>query len=467
MSNLHDAKIQSLSVRVEQFFKNKKPFRVFHGSTNSTRILTFKKNETIDISNLNKVISINAKKHTATVEPNVSMDQLVKATLKYGLVPPIVMEFPGITVGGAIQGNGGESSSFKWGAFNQIFNWYEVIIPNGTILKVSSSEHQDLYSGIPGSAGTLAILTAAEIKLIPAKKYVALHYLPVHSFSEAKTALERLSKQNIDFVDGIMFSKTSGVVIVGLFSDKPIAKIERFSRAHNQWYYLHVEATFKKNPEGWTEAVPITDYLFRYDRGAFWVGRFAFEGFGVPFTRLMRWLLNPILHTRKLYQALQISGVSQQHVVQDLVLPADKFVEFADFIDAELKTYPLWLCPMLPDTTSLFQLNNLKTKSIINVGVWGAGIPDYNEFIKANRLIENKVLKIGGKKWSYAHSYFTKSEFWSMYNKKQYDQLRKKYHATSLPTIYDKITVKKWHRIEKKKAVLKTIFGLAKLRIEK
>jgi len=80
MSNLHNTKIQSLSVRVEQFFKNKKPFRVFHGSTNSTRVLIFKENEMIDISDLNQVVSVNAEKRTAIIESNVSMDQLVKAT---------------------------------------------------------------------------------------------------------------------------------------------------------------------------------------------------------------------------------------------------------------------------------------------------------------------------------------------------------------------------------------------------
>lgn len=467
MSNLHNTKINILSARIENFFQQKKPFRIFHGSTNSTRVLTFKEAEMIDISNLNQIISITPENKTAVIEPNVPMDKLAKATLKYGLIPPIVMEFPGITVGGAIQGNGGESSSFKWGAFNQAFNWYEVITPDGNILQASSVENPDLYKAIPGSAGTLAVLTAAEINLIPAKKYVELNYIPVHSFSEARQKLELYSKQDIDFVDGIMFSSNSGVVIAGSFSNNKGTNVKRFSRAHDQWYYLHAENSLHSNPEGWTETVPITDYLFRYDRGAFWVGRFAFETFGVSYTRFMRWLLNPILHTRKLYQALQESGASQEHVVQDLVLPTDKFVEFSEFINAELNTYPLWLCPMRPDTTSPFQLNNLNTESIINVGVWGAGIPDYGEFINANRLIEHKVLELGGKKWSYAHSYFTEDEFWSMYDKNYYDQLRSKYHATMLPTIYDKITVKNRYTIHKKRAVLRTIFGLAKLKIEK
>lgn len=41
------------------------------------------------------------------------MDALVEATVKHGLVPPVVPEFPGITVGGAYNGTGGESSSFR------------------------------------------------------------------------------------------------------------------------------------------------------------------------------------------------------------------------------------------------------------------------------------------------------------------------------------------------------------------
>lgn len=47
------------------------------------------------------------------------MDRLVEETLKYGLIPPVVMEFPGITVGGGYSGTSGESSSFKHGFFDR------------------------------------------------------------------------------------------------------------------------------------------------------------------------------------------------------------------------------------------------------------------------------------------------------------------------------------------------------------
>jgi FAD/FMN-containing dehydrogenase len=420
----------------------------------------------IDISGLDHILSIDKKAMTAVVEPNVPMDKLINATLREGLIPPIVMEFPGITVGGGIQGNGGESSSFKWGAFNQIFNWHEIILANGDVLKASSNNNSDLFHGVPGSAGTLGILTSAEIQLIPAKQFVALSYIVVTSFTDAKKVIDQEVKKKHDFVDGIMFSKQQGVVIVGVLTDEVDYKVERFSRARDQWYYLHVENQLAHHSDGWSETVPLKEYLFRYDRGAFWVGRFAFKMFGIPYTRFMRWLLNPILHTRKLYQALQESGASQQHVVQDLVIPGEKSVEFLEFTDVEIGTYPLWLCPMRVDNQSPFQLNNISSTSILNVGVWGDLISDYSEFIAKNKQIEARVLELGGKKWSYAHSYFTERQFWSMYDKNYYNSLREKYHASRLPTIYDKVTVKNKVAITKRKAVIKTLFGVAKLRIK-
>lgn len=466
MQNSHTEKVARISAQIACFYTSKTPFRVFHGSTNSTRILAFEKDKLVDISDLDKVLSIDVKKRVASVEPNVPMDRLVKATLKHGLIPPVVMEFPGITVGGAIQGNGGESSSFKWGAFNQTVSSHEIITGDGEVLTTSATQHSDVFFGVPGTAGTIGILTAATVNLILAKKYVVLEYHVVNSFVEAKRTIERLGRDKTnDFIDGIMFSKDGGVIIEGRMSNTIVQNLKRFNRAHDQWYYVHVDETLSAHPKGWQETVPLRDYLFRYDRGAFWVGRFAFEMFKVPYNRFTRWALNPLLTTRKLYQALQESGQSQQHIVQDLVLPASNFVTFCNFIDEELQTYPLWLCPMLVDSTATFQLNNLNTSSIINVGVWGAGIAHYNEFVEKNRAIERRVLELGGKKWSYAHSFFTEKEFWTMYDKKAYIALRKKYHSDSLPTIHDKITVKGQVPIQRKKALFKTILGVSRLKV--
>ena len=467
MTIQHQQKVEQLSGQIRNFYERKKPFRVFHGTTNSVKLLDFRRDGAVDISELNSILEIDTKKMTIRLEPNVSMDKLVRATLAKELLPPVVMEFPGITVGGAIQGNGGESSSFKWGAFNQTALEHEIIAGDGSIYTTSADQNSDIFYGVPGTAGTIGILTAATLRLIEAKKYVTLDYIVVRNFSEAEKIIRSAQlDKTADFIDGIMFASDLGVIVIGRLSNKIQGKKVRFSRSIDQWYYLHVEETLTGNPAGWTETVPIKDYLFRYDRGAFWVGTFAFEMFNVPFNRFTRWLLNPILHTRKLYEALQDSGQSQRNIVQDIVLPMDRFVPFCEYIDRDFGIYPLWLCPMKVDNQVPFQLNNLAAKTAINIGIWGREIRDYDEFVKATHAIEKATLKNNGRKWTYAFSYFTEKEFWHEYDEKKYNQLRHKYHSDNLPTMYDKSKPSAYMPVQKRKAVIKTIFGLAGLKLK-
>lgn len=72
----------------------------------------------VDTSAMSRVLKIDTERKTALVEPNVPMDSLVEATLRHGLIPPVVMEFPGITVGGGFAGTSGESSSFRYSFFD-------------------------------------------------------------------------------------------------------------------------------------------------------------------------------------------------------------------------------------------------------------------------------------------------------------------------------------------------------------
>ena len=88
----HQEAVSTISGRVRTFHKEKLPFRIYHGSTNSTRTLAFQRDRIIDTSKLTHVLEVNKARRTALVEPNVAMDQLVNATLPHGLVPRVVME---------------------------------------------------------------------------------------------------------------------------------------------------------------------------------------------------------------------------------------------------------------------------------------------------------------------------------------------------------------------------------------
>lgn len=460
----HSKQTAELTTQITTFYEQKRPFKIYHGSTNSTRIQVFKRDEMIDTSGLDHVLHVDSERKTVLVEPNVPMDKLVKETLRYGLIPPVVMEFPGITVGGGVQGGAGESSSFRYGAFQSICTAYEIITGDGKLVTCSKTKNSDLFYGTAGSCGTLGVMTAIELQLIQAKQYVHLTYIPISSFEESIQVLREVCNEEYDYIDSIMFGPDEGVIMAGTLSDRQLGNVASFRRARDEWFYLHAQQISKTRKEH-TESVPLTDYLFRYDRGGFWVGAYAFRMYRVPFTRFWRWAYDWLLRTRKLFKGLQESGISQRMIVQDLALPQATAGAFMRYVDQTLGIYPLWICPLAADTESPFMPNYLDTPLVINVGVWGDSLATYEAFYEANRSIEKNLAKLGGRKCFYAHAYYDEEEFWAIYGKERYDLLREKYHASYLPSTYDKIRVRETYPITMQRGLWRTFFNLAKLRV--
>jgi hypothetical protein len=142
------------------------------------------------------------------------------------------------------------------------------------------------------------------------------------------------------------------------------------------------------------------------------------------------------------------SGLSDFYVLQDVGVPYDKAEEFINWLDEYFKIYPLWLCPLRvrrdsPDSGYGLhsEFADPDSPNLLNFGIWGPISFDRREVVRKNRELEKKVQELGGKKWLYAHAYYTEEEFWASYDRKSYDALRSKYHATYLPSVYDKVRV--------------------------
>jgi Delta24-sterol reductase len=162
------------------------------------------------------------------------------------------------------------------------------------------------------------------------------------------------------YLDAIMFTRNWGIVCVGCLTDVPAdgVKIQRFSRPGDPWFYLHARKVFRGNraAQPVKEAIPLTDYLFRYDRGAFWAGMYAFRYFATPFNRITRWALDKYMHTRVMYHALHRSGLANRYIVQDVSVPYSSAAEFLDYLEDTVGFYPIWLCPIRLRRESSFSL---------------------------------------------------------------------------------------------------------------
>ncbi|KAL1900429.1 hypothetical protein Cpir12675_000895 [Ceratocystis pirilliformis] len=441
----HDAAVRKVAASIAKFHVQGQKYRIFHGSSNSTR--PPHTGNYVDISSLSHVLSVDKKKMTVTVEPNVGMDALVRATIAHGLIPPIVMEFPGITIGGSFAGSSGESSSWKYHSLDEMVSEIEVVLGNGDVIVSSPTENKDLYRGIGGALGTLGVVTRLTISLIPAKKYVRLAYHHYDSIEFTVAAVKEATKDlSNDYIDGIMYSSNHGVVMIGTNTDDvaPGSRVKTFSKPWDNWFFLHAQS--QPRTQIAVDYIPLAEYLFRYDRGSFWMGKHALEYWGfLPFNRITRALFDDLLHTRPLYRALQGTNSSSLTIVQDISFPYDTVCDFMHYVANDFEIFPMWLCPLPsvpgptfhPHTTD----KNGNAIPMLNVGVWGMGPKDIYQCAHRNRDLEMKAVELRGRKVLYAHAYYTQEEFWKIYGKDWYDDLRKKYKATSLPTVYDKVKV--------------------------
>ncbi|OQO12182.1 hypothetical protein B0A48_02823 [Cryoendolithus antarcticus] len=411
----HTERVARVRGQVRYFHGRGEQYRIYHGSTSTTRRTKLSHDTAVDTSQL-KHVSFDVEKRVAIIEPNVSMEALVDACLAVGLMPPVVMEFPAITVGGGFAGTAGESSSFKHGLFDKTITRIEMILANGEVVEASNDVRPDLFHAAAGSFGTLGVITLLEMPLLEAKPYVEVIYTTVTSMEDAITTIEDLTANpSINYLEGIMYSLTSGLIISGRLVSAPSLS------AHT------TSSGMTAAPSG---PAPTPPYFL------------------TPFNAFTRKLLDPLLHNDVMYRALHASHLADEYVVQDIGFPYATATQFVEYLDEACGFYPLWLCPLkMPDDNLSLRPRNpaafadgARSKGmVLNIGLWGPGPCDYDTFVQLNRAIERKTTELGGLKCFYAQGFFTEEEFWGVYDRSWYEAVRRKYGAEGLKGVWEKL----------------------------
>lgn len=365
-----------------------------------------KKVAKISLSTFTEIIDINST--CAIVEPQVTFDKLVKETLLLGLVPPVVPEFKGITVGGAFAGTSLESSSGVYGQFSDTVLGLTVLLGNGEIIGVSRTENSDLFWGLSGSYGTLGIILSLIIQLIPAKKNI--HIGIPGPFEET------------------LIIGNEKIHLTAAMTDSPA---NFFTGPFSKWFY-------KRVPERQNFILPLYDYLFRYDRGAFWMAS-TFQGPSwllyyffhikkeLSFKKAWEapFFFRPFFSSKRLYKTLhQLPSpwFEKNFIVQDFYIPLSKL----DIFLKEIVLRPLWICPIKPTSTpQIFSPHYLPCDKLVDVGVYGIDL----EASTTSKRLEKICYELKGRKMLYAYNYYSLESFWEIYNEKAYRCLRTKYYA--------------------------------------
>ena len=399
-----------------------------------------------------------------------TMEELVTWTLQHNLLPKVVAEFPGITVGGAIAGGGVESSSGKFGLFSDTVAWIQVQpqvqLSAGEI--TTTKRGDELWGQLCctfGAQGCVILAAGVECIALRSRRVRVTYY----NFGTVKTACDALvsnatADASVDFVDGLQWPRQYGwgdtscaVVMVGRILDANPTSSTTSCHSHGwkrpvvggSFYYEHVLDLVQKyliavpsthQPHGVpfaTETMDIVDYLFRYDAGAFWMARpmtFEWKYFLLyfPFTlamfvashRWMRWITGWVFSSsRRLYRMLQFapaSAIASKLILQDLYVPAAQAPRLVNRIRDTLPlSVPLWLCPVQTNDNQPFSPSyyNPDPSSgrvvLINCGVYGRVKDGHGAF--HTQHLEEVCVALGGRKMLYGHSYYSRATFGTVY----------------------------------------------------
>ena len=408
----------------------------------------------LDVSGLQGVLSVDVDALTADVGGMCTYEDLVAATLPLGLAPLVVPQLKTITVGGAATGGGIESTSFRSGLVYDDIIEMDVFTGAGDVVTATpDGEHADLFYGFPNSYGTLGYATRLRVKLEPIKPFVALRHLRFTEMEDLQTAITAIvaNQQHdgvrVDYLDGVVFSKSESYLTLGTLTDHP-GPTSDYTGQHVYYRSIQHRAT---------DRLTIHDYLWRWDTDWFWCSR-AF-GAQQPMVRrlwpkrLLRssfyWKL--VALDRRFDIADRLERLHHrpplERVVQDIEVPVGRTADFLNWFLDSVLIEPIWLCPLhLPanprqDGTPTWPLYPIaQEKTYVNVGFWSAvprlpGEPDG----ATNRLIEQRVNELGGHKSLYSDAFYSPEDFADLYGGPTYALLKKRYDPDSrLLNLYDK-----------------------------
>jgi FAD/FMN-containing dehydrogenase len=366
----------------------------------------------IDVSDLTRIIHIDPINQTCIAESGVMFCDLVEATLRFGLVPIVVPELKTITVGGAVSGCSIESMSYRYGGFHDTCVEYEVVTANGDILTCTPDNDNALvFQMIHGSFGTLGVLTKLTFKLVPAKAFVHVEYERHTTLDSYQRSIHaHYQTQDIDFMDGMIHSPDLYVLAVGRFVDEA-----PYTNAYD-WTKIYYRSTRERTDD----YLRTQDYFFRYDHGVTNVHPKSFMG---------RLLFGKLLDSGTVLRAADklnfMFKTDRPTVTLDVFLPFSQAPAFLEWYQREVGHFPLWCVPYkrVHDYEWLDEsfYANMQDELFLDLAIYGCEQPEGKNI---HRMIEEKLRELGGVKTLISHNYYSRDEFWSIWNKRNYDAVK-------------------------------------------
>lgn len=171
----------------------------------------------LSLRRMNRIRSLSPDDNLAICEAGVILETLHDAAEQAGRRFPLSLGAKGsATVGGLISTNAGGTQVLRHGTMRALVEGLEAVLPDGAILHgldalKKDNRGYDLKQLLIGAEGTLGIITAASLRLVPAIAIRAVGWVGVRSPADALALLRLNERQLGDSVEGFEIIADDGL----------------------------------------------------------------------------------------------------------------------------------------------------------------------------------------------------------------------------------------------------------------
>lgn len=165
----------------------------------------------LSLERMNRIRALKADARLVVAEAGVILTRLHEAAEAEGLYFPLWFGARGSAMlGGALSTNAGGSNVLRYGSTRGLCLGLEVVLADGRVLNLMSELHKDnsgydLKQMFIGAEGTLGIITAAVMKLVPAPRAHATATVAARSLGDALVLLNRMQEATGGRVEAFEF----------------------------------------------------------------------------------------------------------------------------------------------------------------------------------------------------------------------------------------------------------------------
>ena len=162
------------------------------------------KNIFINFKYMNKIEQVDHDNLICTAQSGATLLEVQKKSNSKGLLFPVnIAPNDKCTIGGNISTNVGGLQTLRYGNIEDHINGLEVVLSNGDIINFESKLKKDnfgpkLWKLFIGSEGVFGIITKANLKLIPKKKYKTIFLIQISNLIKAINLYKKIRDEYYD-----------------------------------------------------------------------------------------------------------------------------------------------------------------------------------------------------------------------------------------------------------------------------